>query len=143
MANTLSSAVDSYELIENEKNEIMILLYAGQTEPSNSTYKINEYARQIVIKRNSKDTLYIEDIAPEYMEKIKKLETLYVCELKYNENLKEDDETDILYAYASALEKNTSKQQKEAPKEDQTAETIQEKVKKTREKILEQREGKK
>ena len=93
--------------------------------------KINEYARQIVIKRNSKDTLYIEDIAPEYMEKIKKLETLYVCELKYNENLKEDDETDILYAYASALEKNTSKQQKEAPKEDQTAETIQEKVKKT------------
>ena len=143
MANTLSSAVDSYELIENEKNEIMILLYAGQTEPSNSTYKINEYARQIVIKRNSKDTLYIEDIAPEYMEKIKKLETLYVCELKYNENLKEDDETDILYAYASALEKNTSKPQKEAPKEDQTAETIQEKVKKTREKILEQREGKK
>ena len=75
--------------------------------------------------------------------RIKKLETLYVCELKYNENLKEDDETDILYAYASALEKNTSKQQKEAPKEDQTAETIQEKVKKTREKILEQREGKK
>ena len=135
MEKNLNKALDSYEILENENNEIMILLYAGQTEPANSTYRINEYARHIVIKRNSKDTLYIEQLSDEYINKIKKLDTLYVCELKYNENLKEDEETDIVYAYASALEKEDTTQQKQ----EEPQETILDKAKKSREKVLEKK----
>jgi hypothetical protein len=104
MENNSTPALESYEIIENENNEIMILIYAGPTEPANSTYTINEYAKHIILKRNSKDTLYIEQLSDEHMQKIKKLNTIYVCELKYNENLKEDEETDIVYAYASTKE---------------------------------------
>lgn len=135
MEKNLNKALDSYEILENENNEIMILLYAGQTEPANSTYRINEYARHIVIKRNSKDTLYIEQLSDEYINKIKKLDTLYVCELKYNENQKEDEETDIVYAYASALEKEDTTQQKQ----EEPQETILDKAKKSREKVLEKK----
>ena len=135
MEKNLNKALDSYEILENENNEIMILLYAGQTEPANSTYRINEYARHIVIKRNSKDTLYIEQLSDEYINKIKKLHTLYVCELKYNENQKEDEETDIVYAYASALEKEDTTQQKQ----EEPQETILDKAKKSREKVLEKK----
>ena len=135
MEKNLNKALDSYEILENENNEIMILLYAGQTEPANSTYRINEYARHIVIKRNSKDTLYIEQLSDEYINKIKKLDTLYVCEIKYNENQKEDEETDIVYAYASALEKEDTTQQKQ----EEPQETILDKAKKSREKVLEKK----
>ena len=135
MEKNLNKALDSYEILENENNEIMILLYAGQTEPANSTYRINEYAKHIIIKRNSKDTIYIEQLSDEYINKIKKLDTLYVCELKYNENQKEDEETDIVYAYASALEKEDTTQQKQ----EEPQETILDKAKKSREKVLEKK----
>jgi hypothetical protein len=132
-------ALESYEIIENEKNEIMILIYAGSTEPTNSTYTINEYAKHIILKRNPKDTLYIEQLSDEYMEKIKQLDTIYICELKYNENLKEDEETDIVYAYAATKENPNQNTKQEAAKDEATQETVLEKAKKSREKILSQK----
>ena len=156
MENNSTPALETYEIIENENNEIMILIYAGPTEPTNSTYTINEYAKHIILKRNSKDTLYIEQLSDEHMQKIKKLNTIYVCELKYNENLKEDEETDIAYAYAAIREdlaKNTKATQKtnNTPKKDANKETtneepkqenILEKAKKTREKLLAKKNNK-
>ena len=156
MEKNLNKALDSYEILENENNEIMILLYAGQTEPANSTYRINEYAKHIIIKRNSKDTIYIEQLSDEYMQKIKKLDTIYICELKYNENLKEDEETDIAYAYAAIREdlanntkatqktNNTTKKDanKETTNEEPKQENILEKAKKTREKLLAKKNNK-
>lgn len=154
MENNSTPALESYEIIENENNEIMILIYAGPTEPANSTYTINEYAKHIILKRNSKDTLYIEQLSDEYMQKIKKLNTIYVCELKYNENLKEDEETDIVYAYASTKEipaQNKKQETNNTPKKDANKETtneepkqenILEKAKKTREKLLAKKNNK-
>ena len=154
MENNSTPALESYEIIENENNEIMILIYAGPTEPTNSTYTINEYAKHIILKRNSKDTLYIEQLSDEHMQKIKKLNTIYVCELKYNENLKEDEETDIVYAYASTKEipaqhkkqetNNTPKKDanKETTNEEPKQENILEKAKKTREKLLAKKNNK-
>ncbi|MBE6462848.1 MAG: hypothetical protein E7005_03710 [Alphaproteobacteria bacterium] len=154
MENNSTPALESYEIIENENNEIMILIYAGPTEPANSTYTINEYAKHIILKRNSKDTLYIEQLSDEHMQKIKKLNTIYVCELKYNENLKEDEETDIVYAYASTKEipvQNKKQETNNTPKKDANKETtneepkqenILEKAKKTREKLLAKKNNK-
>jgi len=154
MENNSTPALESYEIIENENNEIMILIYAGPTEPTNSTYTINEYAKHIILKRNSKDTLYIEQLSDEHMQKIKKLNTIYVCELKYNENLKEDEETDIVYAYASTKEipaQNKKQETNNTPKKDANKETtneepkqenILEKAKKTREKLLAKKNNK-
>ena len=154
MENNSTPALESYEIIENENNEIMILIYAGPTEPANSTYTINEYAKHIILKRNSKDTLYIEQLSDEHMQKIKKLNTIYVCELKYNEKLKEDEETDIVYAYATTKEipvlnkkqeaNNTPKKDanKETTNEEPKQENILEKAKKTREKLLAKKNNK-
>ena len=154
MENNSTPALESYEIIENENNEIMILIYAGPTEPANSTYTINEYAKHIILKRNSKDTLYIEQLSDEHMQKIKKLNTNYVCELKYNENLKEDEETDIVYAYASTKEipaQNKKQETNNTPKKDANKETtneepkqenILEKAKKTWEKLLAKKNNK-
>lgn len=117
---------DIYELMENDQGEIMLLLYAGDSAPQNSFFHINEERKCLELYRNTKDTVIIEGLEKESITKLQQTDTLYICEMKYNES--PESENEILYAYATAPAK---KQEKET-----TTPTISEKAKQAREKIL-------
>ena len=95
-----------YELMENDAGEIMVLIYAGEGKPINPTFMLNEKEKLIEIMRSKKDIILIEGLQPESIQKIKKIKTLYVCEMKYNEN--PEAENEIVNAYAAALKKKSS-----------------------------------
>ena len=111
-------AQNIYDIIENEKGEILILLYEGKEAPENPSYFINKREKYIRIARNSKDIVLIEDINDENIKKISAQPSIYICELKYDETLKEGDESEIVYAYIAlpkAMLKLKAKEEKTTP----------------------------
>lgn len=119
---------DTYELLENDINEIMILLYAPDSQPESPCFTLNEKRACVVIHRNPNDNVVITGLAFETIKKLKKLDILYVCELNYSED--ENAENKIIYAYSAPLKKEDPKTPKNR--------TISEKAKKVREKIKKQ-----
>lgn len=98
-----------YELIENDNGEMMVLLFADDKAPQNSTFCLNETKKVLELYRNKDNTVSIEGLKTETMKKIKNLDKIYVCELKYNED--ENAENEIIYAYAANLKKVTPRKQ--------------------------------
>lgn len=123
---------DVYELMENDQGEIMLLLYAGDTAPQKASFYLNERQKCIELYRNPKDTVIIDGLEKESIAKLKQTETLYVCEMKYNEDA--DSENEILYAYPANPTKEPQRQKSDAPKAAEPS--LSEKAKQAREKIL-------
>ncbi len=122
VVNTLKD-IDSYELIKNDKNEVMVLLYASNTPPSISSFYINEKAKQIELTRNENSIIIIENLQDESIKHLKELKNLYVCEIKYDEKTNtNEEEAEIVFAYIA--KQSTSEKR-----------NIREKVKHQREKI--------
>lgn len=103
MINTPNNNLNTYEIIENNEGEMMVMLYAHPNTPQNPSFHLNEKKHCLELNRNSEQTIVIEDIAEDYVEKIKKQTNLYVCELAYSEA--ENDESEIVHAYVVPLKK--------------------------------------
>ena len=116
---------DIYELLENDNNEIMVLLYAVDSAPQDPSFTINEKRSCMILHRNPEDNVSITGLALETFQKLKKLDTLYVCEMNYSED--ENEENKIVYAYQVPPKKEDNKAIKE--------ETLSEKAKKASEKL--------
>lgn len=129
VTNTLKN-IDSYELMKNDKNEVMVLLYAGDTPPSRASFYLNEKAKYIELSRNSESIAIIENLQDESIKQLKELKKLYVCEIKYDEKTNtNEEEAEIVFAYSA----------KQSPTERRT---IQDKAKEQREKITEEKNKK-
>ena len=129
---------DVYELIENDKGEIMLIIYATGQEPQNPSFALNEKDRRIELTRGKDDILHIEGLQAETVEKFKTVEKLYICEMKYNPD--NNTENEIMYAYNALLKK---KEQNEAqtpkqsnPKPEEAKKNLSEKVRQAREEAL-------
>lgn len=124
-----------YELMENDAGEIMVLIFAGEDKPVNPTFALKEKEKLIEITRSKNDIILIEGLQPDTIEKIKNLKTLYVCEMKYNEN--PEAENEIVNAYAATVKKKADNPQKDPLKvSNQQEETLAEKARKARENLL-------
>lgn len=121
---------DIYELIENDNNEIMAIIFAQDTEPHNPCFLLHEVKHYIELYRNSKNTLILKGIKDEAIEKLKSVKKLYICEMYYNETIKENR---IIYAYEAPLY-NKEEYQRQLIETKQKAE-ISEKAKILKEKI--------
>ena len=110
---TAQNPQNVYELMENDAGEIMVLIFAGEGKPVNPTFYLNEKEKLIEITRSKNDIVLIEGLQPDTIEKIKNLKTLYICEMKYNEN--PEAENEIVNAYAAALKKKSNRTAKRAP----------------------------
>ena len=129
---------DVYELIENDKGEIMLIIYATGQEPQSPSFALNEKDRRIELTRAKDDILHIEGLQEETVEKFKTVEKLYICEMKYNPD--NNTENEIMYAYTALLKK---KEQNEAqtpkqsnPKPEEAKKNLSEKVRQAREEAL-------
>ena len=94
---------DTYEIIENDEGEMMIMLYASPNAPQNPSFSLNEKKQCLELNRNLNQTIVIENITDSYVEKIKKQTNLYVCELSPTQD--ENDESEIVHAYIVPLKK--------------------------------------
>jgi len=121
---------DVYELVENNKGEIMILIYAKEPAPRNATFSLNQLGGVLKLNRTKEDIILVAGLDVEAIHKLSKIKQLYVCEIKYTETA--GDESEIIRTYAAAL-KN---EQPSAPKAQTKKETISEKAQKAREKAL-------
>ena len=126
---------DVYELIENDKGEIMLIIYATEQEPQNPSFDLNEKARRIELTRGKDDILHIEGLQTETIEKFKTVEKLYICEMKYNPD--NNTENEIMYAYTALLKK---KEQNEAQPPKQSNQKPEEAKKNLSEKVRQARE---
>lgn len=121
-------AFNVYELMENDKGEVMVLIYARDTSPQNSTFFINVSQRCIEISRNKDDTIFIDGLQDESIIKLQALKTLYVCEIKYTE--KSDEDNEIVYAYMAECKKPKSAEKTAKQKLVEKAKNINQKIKK-------------
>ena len=122
---------DIYELLENDSNEIMVLLYAVDSAPQNPSFSINEKRSCMILHRNPEDNVSITGLATETIQKLKKLDTVYVCEMNYSENEKEENK--IVYAYQVSPKVDNTETTKET--------TLTEKAKKASEKLKKQKKA--
>lgn len=106
------SPQDTYEIIENDNGEVMILTFANGDGPKNPTFSLDKKNRALELFKNPNEQLVLDGLQPETLVKLNKLETLYVCEMKYNEEQTADNE--IVYAYAATLKKSRKPRAKSA-----------------------------
>lgn len=123
---------DSYELIENDAGELMITLYANPSQPQKPSFSLNIKEQSLELVRNSEDTIVLDGLAPETIERLSSLTNIYVCEIKYDEENQSKDDFDIAYIYIA-------EHKKKIPEEKSPQQTLQEKLQQTKERVLEKR----
>ena len=129
MAKMQISPRDVYDLVENDKGEVMILVYAKEPAPQKSTFSFDAQSGILKLNRTKDDVLLVAGLQPAAVKKLATLKNLYVCEIKYTE---QDEESEIVYAYAAPLQRTSAKNQsKEIPQVN-----LAEKAKRVREKAL-------
>lgn len=95
----MAKTKDIYELLENNEKEIMVLLYTNSIPPENPKFILNETYRRLEIYRSKKEVLFLNGLQKETIEKIKKLNIIYICELDSSEDVAEENK--IIYAYTA------------------------------------------
>ena len=95
----MAQKTDIYELLENEEKEIMVLLYTNGLPPEFPRFILNEAFQRLEIYRNKREVILLNGLQKETIEKIKKLDIIYVCELDASPNVA--DENKIVYAYTA------------------------------------------
>lgn len=90
-----------FDFMVSEDGEVMLMLYARQTPPSeNPTVKFNQYEQTVELTRNPDVILNLENIEENILQNLQNAENLLVCELNPNST---DDESEIVYAYEAKI----------------------------------------
>lgn len=126
-----------YELLENDLGEIMLLIYADEQAPENPTFRLNKEEKYLELIRKEKQIVIINGLKPETIEKLAKLDKLYVSEMK--DQTTPESQNGILYAYTATLQvsptqENTPTQETTTPPKEELS--LADKAKSAREKLL-------
>ena len=78
----------SFDFLINEEDEVMLLLYAQETEPHNPRIELNPKEKSAILYRAEDDELHLTDIPDEVFDSLAEADKLMVCELSAEE--KED-----------------------------------------------------
>lgn len=91
----------SYDFIVNDEDEVMLLLYAGNTKPEKSKIILNHADKSAELQRNENETIVLEEIPEDVFDSLIDADTLLVCELA---DSKTDEENNLVYAYEAEIE---------------------------------------
>lgn len=91
---------NSYDFMITEENEVMLLLYARETPPNNSTIHLNPDEKKIELYRNENDALTLDEVEDDIFNNLQNETSLLICELAPTEN---DEENEIIYAYEAEI----------------------------------------
>ena len=90
-----------YDFVVNDEDEVMLLLYAGKTEPSHPRFVLNTEKGSAELFRTEKESLVLHDIPADVLDSLIDADSLLVCELNDTEN---EEENRIVYAYEADIE---------------------------------------
>ncbi len=91
---------DAFDFIINEEDEVMLLLYARESEAKDAVIEIDAENRSAVLYRNENDGIAISRIPDDVFDSIQDADSLMVCEL--SRETKEDD-AEIVRAYEADI----------------------------------------
>lgn len=92
----------TYDFVVNDEDEVMLLLYAGETAPAAETrIALDAENHSAELFRNEDESIVLEAIPDEIFDSLIDADKLLVCELSNTEN-KEDSR--IVYAYEADIE---------------------------------------
>ena len=133
MSNT-QIAKDAYDIMENDKGEIMVMLYAGSTQPQKPTFTLKEVEKCLELSRNPQDTVKINGLVEESIEKLKNIKNLYICEMMYKDD--SDTEGEIAYAYIATLKKKENAEPEQKKESRPFKQQLKDRLQKDKQKLL-------
>ena len=90
-----------YDFVVNDEDEVLLLLYAGQTEPKDARIVLNVAANSAELYRSEADCVVLENIPSDIFDSLVDTDKLLVCEISDTE--KEED-SEIVFAYEADIE---------------------------------------
>jgi len=91
---------DTFDFLINDEDEVMLLLYQREGEPSEPHIELDNDEKSALLYRNADDTLLLNDISTEVFDSLADADKLLVCELSREE--KEED-AQIVHAYEAEI----------------------------------------
>ena len=92
----------TYDFVVNDEDEVMLLLYAGESAPATETRIVLDAENHSAeLFRNDDDSIVLEAIPDEIFDSLIDADKLLVCELSKTEN---EDDSRIVYAYEADIE---------------------------------------
>ncbi len=91
---------DTFDFLINDEDEVMLLLYQREGEPSSPHIELDAEEKSAVLYRNENDNILLNDISPEVFDSLQDADKLLVCELSRDEN---EDDTQIVHAYEADI----------------------------------------
>lgn len=92
----------TYDFVVNDEDEVMLLLYAGETVPATETRIVLDAENHSAeLFRNEDESIVLEAIPDEIFDSLIDADKLLVCELSNTEN---EDDSRIVYAYEADIE---------------------------------------
>ncbi|MBQ8870451.1 MAG: hypothetical protein IJ019_03650 [Alphaproteobacteria bacterium] len=90
-----------YDFVVNDEDEVMLLLYAGNTEPENARFVIDIQENKAELYRNEAECVVLENIPDDIFDSLVDADKLLVCEISNTEN---DEDSEIVFAYEADIE---------------------------------------
>ena len=90
----------TFDFLINEEEEVMLLMYAQETEPHNPRIELIPTEKSAILFRAEDEEIQLNDIPDEVFDSLAEADKLMVCELSAEE--KEED-TKIIYAYEAEI----------------------------------------
>lgn len=91
---------NTFDFMITDENEVMLLLYARESEPNNPSVKLNAENHSIELTRNEDDIITLEEVEDEVFENLQDESSLLVCELEPTDN---EEENEIIYTYEAEI----------------------------------------
>lgn len=91
---------NTYELIINEDDEIMLLLYSQEGAPEKPVLEISPESNQAVLYRSKTSGIEIKDIPEENIDMLCDIDKILVCELSAEAD---EDNTQITNVYEATI----------------------------------------
>ena len=90
-----------YDFVVNDEDEVMLLLYASNTEPQNARFVLNVEDNKAELYRNENECIVLENIPDDIFDSLADADKLLVCEISDTE--KEED-SESVFAYEADIE---------------------------------------
>ncbi len=91
---------NTYDFLINDEDEAMLLLYAHQGEPCDSSIEIDIKNKSAILHRTPTDDVFLSEIPDDVLDSIQEADKLLVCELSVE---KDDKDTKIVFAYEADI----------------------------------------
>ena len=94
--------ITTYDFVVNDEDEVMLLLYAGDTSPAENTRIVLDVENNSAeLFRNENESIVLDGVPDNIFDSLADADKLLVCELSDTEN---EEDSKIVYAYEADIE---------------------------------------